>query len=114
MKLGWFDVFIKVSGGFHLPVTAASLAVAAAIASSASGKPIPGLTGFIGEIALTGDVRPVLQSARRANEFAISGFDHLFVAEGDSEEVKNAGFAGTVTPVRTVSGMLEILFSENR
>ncbi len=114
LKLGSFDVFINVSGGFHITETAADLAVAAAIASSAWGKSIPGHTGFIGEISLTGDLRPVLQSARRANEFAISGFDRLFVAEGDMDEIKNTGFAGIVTPVRTVSQMLEILFGENR
>ena len=112
LKLGSFDVFINVSGGFHITETAADLSVAAAIASSASGIAIPPRTGFVGEIALTGDVRPVLQSGRRAGEFGISGFDNLFVAEGDAEDIKNAGFSGKVTSVKTVSGMLGILFGE--
>jgi DNA repair protein RadA/Sms len=48
LKLGSFDVFINLSGGFHISETAADLAVAAAIASSMRDVAIPEGVGLMG------------------------------------------------------------------
>ncbi len=83
LKLGTFDVFINVAGGFTINETSADLAVAAAIASSLRNMPVPSDTGFLGEISLSGEVRPVSQCRRRVQEFGRSGFKRIFVSMRD-------------------------------
>jgi DNA repair protein RadA/Sms len=110
LKLSSYDVFVNVAGGFHITETASDLAVAVAIASSLREKPVPERTGFAGEIALSGEVRPVTQCARRVQEFARSGFRTLVLAAGDCPEAKQAGFPGEVIGVRTIADAMEFLF----
>ena len=77
LKLSSFDVFINVSGGFRINETAADLAVAMAITSSLKDRHIPGEAGFLGEISLSGEIRPVSQCSKRVQEFKLSGFNKI-------------------------------------
>jgi len=110
LKLSSFDVFINVSGGFQINETAADLSVAMAIASSMKEQPIPEGTGFLGEISLSGDVRPVSQAGRRIQEFKTSGFDTLIVSEADAAEAKAAGFQGTIRGICQISQAIDAIF----
>jgi len=110
LKLNSFDVFINVSGGFRINETAADLAVAMAIASSMKDRPVPEGTGFLGEISLSGDVRPVSQCSRRMQEFRASGFHTVVVSESDMKDVRNAGFEGTIHGVKKISEAINLLF----
>ena len=58
LGLGRSDVFGAVAGGARLDDPACDLAVAAAVASAAAGVPAPSASAFVGEIGLTGVVRP--------------------------------------------------------
>ena len=58
LGLGRADVFGAVAGGARLDDPACDLAVAAAVASAAAGVPAPSASAFVGEIGLTGVVRP--------------------------------------------------------
>ncbi|HEY3213859.1 MAG TPA: ATPase domain-containing protein, partial [Actinomycetota bacterium] len=58
LGLGRSDVFGAVAGGARLDDPACDLAVAAAVASAAAGVPAPTASAFVGEIGLTGVVRP--------------------------------------------------------
>ena len=53
------ELFGASAGGLRLDDPGADLAVAAALASAASGQAIPAGTGFLGEVSLTGSIRPV-------------------------------------------------------
>ena len=110
LKLSSFDVFINVSGGFQISETAADLAVAMAVASSMRNESIPQGTGFLGEISLSGDVRPVSQCARRIQEFRTSGFQKIFVSERDLKEARATGFPGEIIGVKKISQAIEALF----
>jgi DNA repair protein RadA/Sms len=110
LKLGSFDVFINVSGGFQINDTAADLAVAMSIASSLKNLPVPQGLGFLGEISLSGEIRPVSMCARRIQEFRHSGFTALIIPEIELPEAKAAGFEGEVTGVRTVRDALDRIF----
>jgi DNA repair protein RadA/Sms len=110
LKLNSFDVFINVSGGFRINETAADLAVAMAIASSMKDRPVPEGTGFLGEISLSGDVRPVSQCSRRMQEFRASGFHTVVVSESDMKDARNAGFEGTIHGVKKISEAINLLF----
>ena len=110
LKLGTFDVFINVAGGFRITETASDLAVAMSIASSLKGREIPPSTGFVGEIALSGEVRHVSQSERRFQEFARSGFARIVAPKGEEEAARRAGFSGEIVEVGTIAQAMDRLF----
>ena len=110
LKLSSFDVFINISGGFQINETAADLAVAMSIASSLKEVPIQEDIGFLGEITLSGEIRPVSQCDRRAQEFHTSGFKTLILSKGDEERVKNYGFAGEIKFAKTIEEVLSLIF----
>ncbi|HCD16357.1 MAG TPA: DNA repair protein RadA, partial [Rhodobiaceae bacterium] len=91
MAFGGRDVFLNVAGGLRINEPAADLAVAAALISSLSGKPLPRQSVVFGEISLSGAVRPVSQSELRLKEAAKLGFQQAFapVAGGAAMAVKN-------------------------
>lgn len=68
------DVYLNVAGGLEIEDPAADLAVLAALASSATGRLLAPKCLFMGEVGLTGEVRPVAQLPLRLQEGARLGF----------------------------------------
>ncbi|MEM9469161.1 MAG: DNA repair protein RadA [Pseudomonadota bacterium] len=68
------DIFLNIAGGIRIAEPAADLAVAAALISSHTGKPLPGHTVFFGEVGLSGEIRGVAQPDVRVKEAAKLGF----------------------------------------
>ena len=79
LKLATQDVFVNVVGGLRISEPAADLGVAAAIASSLRGVPVPDDFVFLGEVGLSGELRSVGQADRRLNEAAKLGFKRCIV-----------------------------------
>ncbi|MFL5332994.1 MAG: DNA repair protein RadA, partial [Geminicoccaceae bacterium] len=75
LRLNAADVYLNVAGGLRVQEPAADLAVAAALASAASGQPASPSTVYFGEIGLSGEVRQVPQAESRLKEAAKLGFD---------------------------------------
>ena len=75
------DVFLNVVGGVRLHEPAGDLAVVAALASSAFDRPVPGDAVFIGEVGLSGEVRPVSQIERRLAEAAKMGMTTAYISD---------------------------------
>ncbi len=73
LKLFNQDIFVNVSGGMKLTEPASDLAVAAAIVSSFRNKPVRKNSVFMGEVALTGDLRRVSLATKRLDECARMG-----------------------------------------
>ena len=68
------DVFLNVAGGLRVDEPAADLAVVAAVASSARGRPLADDVAVWGEVGLTGEVRGVGRAESRLREAARQGF----------------------------------------
>jgi DNA repair protein RadA/Sms len=68
------DVYVNVAGGLEIEDPAADLAVIAALCSSATGRLLAEKGLFMGEVGLTGEVRPVAQLPLRLQEGARLGF----------------------------------------
>lgn len=68
------DVYVNVAGGLEVEDPAADLAVIAALASSATGRLLADRSIFLGEVGLTGEVRPVSQMPLRLQEAQRLGF----------------------------------------
>ncbi len=75
------EVYLNVAGGYRLTDPAADLAVAAALVSALSERPVPQGAVVMGEVALSGEVRPVAHAALRLKEAAKLGFDEAWVPE---------------------------------
>ncbi|MDR3670054.1 MAG: DNA repair protein RadA [Holophaga sp.] len=73
------DVYLNVAGGLEIEDPAADLAVIAALASSALGRVLAPKTMLLGEVGLTGEVRPVAQLPLRLQEGARLGFQRAAV-----------------------------------
>jgi len=74
LSLGNQDIMVNVVGGYKVSEPAADLGIALAIASSFRGvEPIPH-TVVLGEVGLTGELRPAPQLERRLKEATRLGF----------------------------------------
>jgi DNA repair protein RadA/Sms len=82
VPLGQADVFVNVAGGVRVDEPGADLAVALAIASAARGVRVRPGVACIGEVGLTGRLRPVTQMERRLAECAKLGVAEAIVPEG--------------------------------
>ncbi len=81
VQIGSYDVYLNVAGGLKVREPAADLAVAAALVSSLTGAPIPTKTILFGEIALSGAVRAVGQTANRLKEAEKLGLEQCVIAK---------------------------------
>jgi DNA repair protein RadA/Sms len=68
------DIYVNVAGGLEIEDPAADLAVIAALCSAAGGRLLAEKCLFMGEVGLTGEVRPVAQLPLRLQEGARLGF----------------------------------------
>ena len=68
------EVYLNVVGGLRVREPAADLAVAAALVSAATDRPVPAETVVFGEIGLSGEIRAVSQAEARLKEAAKLGF----------------------------------------
>jgi len=112
LKLSSYDVFINISGGYSINETAADLAIALAIASSYFNKPLPAGTGIIGELSLSGDIRPVTQTSKRILEFKTAGFSEIILPQANIKEAKSTGYTGKLTSVSHISELIKGLFAD--
>jgi len=79
-ELAGQDVFVSSLGGVRLLEPAADLGVAMAIASSVKERATGRRDLAIGEVGLTGEVRPVTNVSQRIHEAKRVGFQRCFVA----------------------------------
>ena len=76
------EVYLNIAGGYRLSDPAADLAVAAALVSALSERPVPQEAVLMGEVALSGEIRPVAHAALRLKESAKLGFERGWVPGG--------------------------------
>lgn len=81
VSLGTQDVYINVVGGIRITEPAADLAVAMAIISSYKGKALNNDSVFIGELALTGEVRQVVNLEKRIKEAVKLGYKTIYTTK---------------------------------
>ncbi|MDZ4671324.1 MAG: DNA repair protein RadA [Phototrophicales bacterium] len=79
LRLNEQDIFVNVVGGLRVDEPASDLAMAMALASSYTDKPLPADIVMIGEIGLSGEVRAVSQLALRLNEASKIGFKRALI-----------------------------------
>lgn len=98
------DVFVSTIGGARAMEPAADIAVLLALASASAGLPIaPGVVA-IGEVSLTGELRPVVGLQQRLNEAARLGFKIALIPHTNDQVSAPSGLS-----VRPVLGVVEAI-----
>lgn len=88
-NLGANDVYLKVTGGLFVKDPSIDLGAAAAIISSYQEFQLPPGTVYLGEIGLSGQIRPVPFLDARLNEISRLGFKHAVIPAGKNISFHN-------------------------
>lgn len=96
VQLAGNDVYLNVAGGLRITEPAADLAVAAALMSALTERPVPPETVVFGEIGLSGEVRPVSQRSARLKEAQKLGFTRAIVPKSRAKQTAKAETANSV------------------
>lgn len=82
------DIFVATVGGARAVEPASDLAAALSLASAAADLPLaPGVVG-LGEVSLTGDIRPIVGLEQRLQEAARLGFTRVVIPAGSQFQKK--------------------------
>jgi len=85
LHLAEHDLYVNVAGGIRIAEVGVELPVALALYSARTGMPIPAGTAVIGEVSLTGEIRPVPGLEKRSRACREMGFGRLIgPAAGDA------------------------------
>jgi len=84
------DVYLNIVGGVRINEPACDLAIALAIASSLRNKPFLKQAIAIGEIGLTGEIRPVSFMEKRIKEAIKFGFTRCLLPYSEVRKIKNS------------------------
>ncbi|MCQ2285949.1 MAG: DNA repair protein RadA [Bacteroidales bacterium] len=109
-RLGAKDVFLNVAGGLYVDDPAINLAIIAAILSSSVDIPIDAKTCFVGEIGLSGEVRPVTRIEQRIAEADKLGFKRMFLSKYNLKNLKTEGLKIKLYPLARIEDMYGLLF----
>ncbi len=83
------DCFINVIGGLRITDPACDLAIAAAVISSVRGIPVKANSILIGEVGLSGELRPVSQIRQRIADCSRLGIRHVVLPSSCRQAVEN-------------------------
>ncbi len=97
LKLYNQDIFVNVSGGMKLVEPASDLAVAASIVSSFRNTALKKGSVFMGEIALTGELRQVSQAEKRLSECARMGMNRVILPAVNKEKFEGVDILRAAT-----------------
>ncbi|MBB4097033.1 DNA repair protein RadA [Sphingomonas kyeonggiensis] len=100
------EVYLNIAGGYRVQDPAADMAVAAALVSALSERPIPVDAVVFGEIALSGEVRPVAHGALRCREAAKLGFGRALAPMAQVNDKGGLQLAGFKSLVQFVDHLL--------
>jgi DNA repair protein RadA/Sms len=103
------DIFMNVAGGVKVDEPAVDMGIISAIASSFLDKPIREGTVVMGEVGLTGEVRPIGQIEIRAGECKKMGFTRCLMPYSNLKRMSGEKDIELVG-IKTVSEAVEALF----
>ncbi len=107
LMLGNQDVYVNAVGGFRVSEPAADLAVMLSVASNFKDRVVPGTMVAVGEVGLTGEVRPVPHILQRVREIENLGFAQAMVPRGNMTELKKLSWKIKLIEVASVNQALK-------
>ena len=108
VDFGTMDAYVCAVGGLKIKEPVVDLALIVALYSSLREKPVPFGYLILGEVGLTGELRPVPQALRAVKEASKLGFQHFLLPAGGMEGEKQV--PNGVLRVKTVEQALNFIF----
>jgi DNA repair protein RadA/Sms len=109
VQMAGCDIYVNTAGGLEINEPGSDVGIFAAILSSLRNRPLAPHTVLLGELSLSGDVRPVSQAQLRVREAAAMGFRTCILPAGNLPLVDS--FEGIeLIPAKTVAQISELLF----
>lgn len=108
LKVSDKDVYCDIAGSLRVLDRGADLATAMCIVSSLLEKPLPASTVLIGEVGLTGEIRPVGQLETRIKEAERLGYQTIYIPSRSN--IKDRGCQ--IIRVSDLSAVIRALFME--
>lgn len=106
MNLSSQDVYLNIAGGLKISEPAADLAVAMAVVSSLTNKPLPADAVIFGEIGLSGEIRSVGQPNARLKEAHKLGFSNAITPPTHNTEKKNTSYDMNIYEIGNVQRLI--------
>jgi DNA repair protein RadA/Sms len=104
------DIYVNTAGGLEIDEPGSDLGIFAAILSSMRNRAVAPHTVLLGELSLSGDVRPISQAHLRVREAAAMGFRRCILPAGNLPLIDPVGNIELI-PIKTVGEISELLFS---
>jgi DNA repair protein RadA/Sms len=103
------DIYLNAAGGLEINEPASDLGICSAILSSFRNRPVRPDTVLVGELGLSGEVRPVTHTVQRVKEAALMGFRRCVLPAGNLP--LNETVSGMeLVPLSGVPGLSELVF----
>ena len=112
LHLAEHDIYVNVAGGIRIAEVGVELPLALALHSARTGAPLPVGLAVIGEVSLTGEVRPVPGLEKRQRACRDLGFTSLIgpaaaapgtaATPADAEKVESISFTGVASAKEAV------------
>lgn len=107
LPMGYNDVFLNVAGGIKVDDPSIDLALAVAMISSLENKAVPQRFCFVGEVGLSGEVRPVQKIDQKIMEAERMGMDTIFISKYSKHTIGNQLKINIITIVK-IEELLDI------
>lgn len=108
LPFSFCDIYVNVVGGMKLEGRDADLAIIAALISSFQKKPLSEKAIFLGEVGLTGEVRPVSMIDTRVREMTKLGYEQLILSERAIEKIKKSEIKIGIKGIKKVEEILNV------
>ena len=109
LRIGERDLFTGTVGGIRCPDPSADLAITLAIVTAITDEPLPLDVAVLGEVTLSGDIRPSPMMSARVNEAARQGCRVIVAPRGAREAVSALPSHVDIIEVQTVQEALAVL-----
>ncbi len=104
-----YDVYVNVVGGLNISGTTSDLGVVIALLSSIKNKNINlEKTIVIGEVGLTGEIRPINAAERIVKEAEKMGFENILIPQRNKDKIKSKNIS--VIGISNISEAINKLF----
>jgi DNA repair protein RadA/Sms len=110
IQMNGCDIYVNAAGGLEIDEPGSDLGIFTAIFSSMRNRSLVPYTVLLGELSLSGEIRPVSQVHLRVREAAAMGFRRCILPDGNLplvDQVENI----EIIPVKTVDQLSDILFA---
>ena len=107
LPMGYNDVFLNVAGGIKVDDPSIDLALAVAMISSLENKAVPQRFCFVGEVGLSGEVRPVQKIDQKIMEAERMGMHTFFISKYSKQTLGNQ-LKINIIPIVKIEELLDI------